>query len=93
MLATVYIDLALYRHLKPRLHAVMALLVADADKDGHVRLDAHKLAEIGRMSLATVHRHVGELVKTGVITRETTPEGVIYQVDRRFMAQRESAPC
>lgn len=83
-----------YRTLKAHLRWTLQNLVGFADEAGRCFPSVRKLAEVADISKSTVSRHLAELAKAGVITRERRPGGVFrYRIDPRFLpASRVSHP-
>jgi DNA-binding transcriptional ArsR family regulator len=86
MLAFVPLTFDVYRPLKPHLRWAMQCLVSFADRAGRCFPSLRKLAAFAGLSKSAVSRHLRDLVKCGVITRQRRPGGVYdYQIDPRFL--------
>ncbi len=86
MLTYVPVVFAVYRPLKPHLRWTLQCLVGFADTVGKCFPSVRKLAEVTGLSKSTVSRHLSELVKIGMISRQRPPGGVyVYRIDARFL--------
>jgi len=86
MLTYVPVVFEVYRPLKAHLRWTLQCLVGFADKRGSCFPSVRKLAEVTGTSKSTVSRHLAELAKAGVITRERRAGGVYrYRIDVRFL--------
>ena len=86
MLPFVPVAFDVYRPLKPRLRWAMQCLVGFADRTGRCFPSVRKLAAFAGLSKSAVSRHLRDLAKAGVITRQRRPGSVYeYKVDARFL--------
>jgi DNA-binding transcriptional ArsR family regulator len=86
MLAYVPVVFDVYRPLKPHLRWTLQCLVGFADHAGRCFPSIRKLAEVTGLSKSTIARHLTELGKAGVLTRQRRPGGVyIYRIEARFL--------
>jgi Helix-turn-helix domain len=91
----------LYRPFRPHLRWTMQCLVSFADRAGRCFPSIRKLAEHAGSTKSTVSRHLTELSRIGVITRQRRPGGVYeYEIDARFLPRApvshqrmEGVPC
>src|SRR5690349_1867763 len=90
MLAFVPVTLDLYRTVRRHLHWTLQNLVAFADRTGRCFPSVRTLAAATGQPRSTVSRHLAQLAKEGVITRQRRPGGVYgYVIEARFLpAQR-----
>jgi DNA-binding transcriptional ArsR family regulator len=97
MLAFVPVAFDAYRPLKPYLRWTLQCLVGFADRTGRCFPSVRKLAEVAGLSKSTAARHLTELAKVGVISRQRRLGGVyIYRIESRVLpvshARRASVP-
>jgi DNA-binding transcriptional ArsR family regulator len=86
MLTYVPVVFDVYRRLKAHVRWTMQCLVGFADHAGRCFPSVRKLADITGLSKSTVARHLTELAKAGVITRERRPGGIFrYRIEARFL--------
>jgi DNA-binding transcriptional MocR family regulator len=86
MLAYVPVNFAVYRPLKPHLRWTLMNLVSFADHEGCCFPSVRKLAAVTGVSKSSVSRHLAELSRDGVITRNRRPGGCYaYVIDSRFL--------
>jgi DNA-binding transcriptional ArsR family regulator len=86
MLAYVPVRFDLYRPLRPHLRWTLQCLVAFADRDGRCFPSVRKLAEVVGIGKSTVSRHLAQLERDGILTRQRKPGGVYsYRIDSRFL--------
>src|SRR3954447_25604090 len=86
MLAFVPVTLDLYRSVRRHLHWTLQNLVAYADRAGKCWPSVRTLAGVTGHGKSTVSRHLAQLAKDGIITRQRRPGGVYsYIIDKRFL--------
>lgn len=86
MLSFVPVTLDLYRTVKRHLHWTLQNLVAYADRDGRCFPSVRTLASVTDIPKSTVSRHLAQLAKLGIITRQRRPGGCYaYVIDGRFL--------
>jgi DNA-binding transcriptional ArsR family regulator len=86
MLAFVPAVISLYRPLKPHLRWTMQCLVSFADRGGRCFPSVRKVAEHAGISKSAAARHLSELSRIGVISRERRPgRGYQYRIHARFL--------
>ncbi len=86
MLAFVPVAFELYRPLRPHLRWTLQCLVSFADRAGKCWPSVRKLAEQAGISKSAAARHLAELSRIGIVSRERRPGSVyVYQIDRRFL--------
>jgi DNA-binding transcriptional MocR family regulator len=86
VLAYVPVNFELYRSVSAHLRWTLQCLIGFADKTGRCFPSVRKLAEVTGISKSTVSRHLQQLARSALISRERRPGGVYrYQVDARFL--------
>jgi DNA-binding transcriptional MocR family regulator len=86
MLAYVPVRFDLYRTVRPALRWTMQNLVAFADRTGRCFPSVRTLATVAGRSKSTVSRHLAELARDGILTRQRRPGGCYaYQIAARFL--------
>ena len=86
MLDYVPVRFDLYRPLRPALRWTLQCLVAFADRTGRCFPSVRKLAAVTGISKSSVSRHLAELARDGIVTRQRRPGGVYsYRIDSRFL--------
>ena len=86
MLAFVPAAIDLYRPFRPHLRWTMQCLVSFADRTGRCFPSIRRLAEHAAISKSAAARHLTELSRIGVISRQRRPgRGYVYEIDRRFL--------
>jgi len=91
LLPFIPVTLDLYRTVRRHLHFTLQCLVGFADKAGQCWPSCRKLAAVAGLSKSTMSRHLAELERDGVLTRQRRPGGVYaYSIASRFLpATRE----
>src|SRR3954465_13968793 len=86
MLAFVPVAFDVSRPLKPHLRWTMQCLVSFADRTGRCWPSVRRLAEHAGSTKSTVSRHLTELSRIGVITRQRRPgRASVYQIAPQFL--------
>src|ERR1041384_8098630 len=86
MLAFVPVRFDLYRTVRPALRWTLQNLVAFADRGGRCFPSVRKLAAVAGISKSTASRHLAELARDGLLTRQRRPGGCYaYRIDSRFL--------
>src|SRR3954447_26732390 len=86
MLTYVPVVFDVYRPLKPHLRWTLQCLVGFADRTGRCFPSVRKLTEVTGLAKSTVARHLTELAKSGMITRQRRPGHVyIYRIEAKFL--------
>ena len=86
MLAFVPVRFDLYRTVRPALRWTLQNLVAFADRAGRCFPSLRKLAAVAGISKSTASRHLTELARDGIVTRQRRPGGVYaYTISARFL--------
>ena len=86
MLSFIPVTLDLYRTVRRHLHWTLQNLVAFADRTGRCFPSVRTLAGATGTPRSTVSRHLAQLAKEGVITRQRRPGGVYaYVIAARFL--------
>jgi DNA-binding transcriptional regulator YhcF (GntR family) len=76
----------LYRPLRPALRWTLQCLVGFADCTGRCFPSVRKLAQVTGISKSSVSRHLAELARDGILTRQRRPGGVYaYTIAARFL--------
>jgi DNA-binding transcriptional MocR family regulator len=86
MLAYVPAVISLYRPLKPHLRWTLQVLVSFADRSGRCWPSIRAVAAHAGIAKSTAARHLTELSRLGIISRERRPgRGYVYRIDTRFL--------
>jgi DNA-binding transcriptional ArsR family regulator len=86
LLAYIPIRFDLYRSVRPALRWTLQNLVAFADRTGRCFPSVRKLAAVAGISKSTASRHLAELARGGLVTRQRRPGGCYaYTIASRFL--------
>jgi DNA-binding transcriptional ArsR family regulator len=86
MLAYVPVVFDAYRAVRPTLRWTLQNLVAFADRTGRCFPSVRKLAAVAGLSKSTASRHLTELARNGIVTRQRRPGGCYaYIIAARFL--------
>jgi DNA-binding transcriptional ArsR family regulator len=86
LLAYIPVRFDLYRSVRPALRWTLQNLVAFADRTGRCFPSVRKLAAVAGISKSTASRHLTELAREGLVTRQRRPGGCYtYTIASRFL--------
>jgi DNA-binding transcriptional ArsR family regulator len=86
MLAFVPVVFDAYRTVRPALRWTLQNLVGFADRTGRCFPSVRKLAAVAGLSKSTASRHLADLARDGILTRQRRPGGCYsYTIAARFL--------